>query len=36
MAAVKQDLTVAVKLNDQFSDGMRDIQRATGDTFDEN
>ena len=36
MAAVRQDLTVAVKLNDQFSDGMRDIQRVTGDTFDEN
>ena len=36
MAAVRQDLTVAVRLNDQFSDGMRDIQRVTGDTFDEN
>lgn len=35
MAAVKQDLTVAIKLNDQFSGGLRDIQRETANTFDE-
>ena len=35
MAAVKQDLTVAIKLNDQFSGGLRDIQRETSNTFDE-
>jgi TP901 family phage tail tape measure protein len=36
MAAVRQDLTVAIKLNDQFSGGLRDIQRETSNTFDEN
>ena len=35
MAAVRQDLTVAIKLNDQFSGGLRDIQRETSNTFDE-
>ena len=35
MAAVKQDLTVAIKLNDQFSGGLKDIQRETANTFDE-
>lgn len=36
MPAVKQELDVVLKLNDQFSDGLRDIKRETGDTFDEN
>jgi len=35
MPAVRQDLTVAVKLNDQFSGGLREIQRETSNTFDE-
>jgi len=36
MAAVKQDLTVAIKLNDQFTAPLRDIQKETANTFDEN
>jgi len=36
MPAVRQDLTVAIKLNDQFSAPLRDIQNETSNTFDEN
>ncbi|MEK9749125.1 MAG: phage tail tape measure protein, partial [Pseudomonadales bacterium] len=36
MAAVRQDLTVAIKLNDQFTAPLRDIQKETANTFDEN
>ena len=36
MPAVKQDLTVAIKLNDQFTAPLRDIQKETANTFDEN
>lgn len=35
MAAVRQDLTVAMKLNDQFSGGLKNIQKETANTFDE-
>ena len=35
MAAVRQDLTVAIKLNDQFSGGLKNIQKETANTFDE-
>ena len=35
MPAVRQDLTVAVKLNDQFSNGLKEIQKETSNTFDE-
>jgi TP901 family phage tail tape measure protein len=36
MPAVRQDLTVAIKLNDQFTAPLRDIQNETSNTFDEN
>lgn len=36
MPAVRQDLTVAIKLNDQFTAPLRDIQKETSNTFDEN
>ena len=36
MAAVKEELTVAIKLNDQFTAPLREIQKETSNTFDEN
>ena len=35
MAAVQQEMGVVIKLNDQFSSGLKDIQKETSNTFDE-
>ena len=35
MAAVKQEMDVVLKLNDQFSSGLKNIQKETSNTFDE-